>query len=162
MLSAGLGTIIWTSVAFLVVVFLLKKMAWGPILETLRERENEIEQSLKAAEEAKRQMEELKSDNEKLIKEARLERDQILKQAKEAKEAMISEAKSKAKEEADKLIANAKATIDTEKKAALTELKNSVAGIALEIAEKVVKERLSDDAKQVELVNTLVKDININ
>ena len=162
MLSAGLGTIIWTSVAFLIVVFLLKKMAWGPILETLRERENEIDQSLQAAEEAKRQMEELKSDNEKLIKEARLERDQILKQAKEAKEAMISEAKAKAKEEADKLIANAKATIETEKKAALSELKNSVAGIALEIAEKVVRERLSDDAKQVELVNSLVKDININ
>ena len=114
MLNISLGTIIWTTVAFLVVLFILKKMAWKPILEGLKKREESIEGALKAAEDAKEEMAALQSNNEELLNKARAERDLLLKEAKEIKEGIIAEAKTNAKLEGDKIVAQARETIKLE------------------------------------------------
>ena len=162
MLNISLGTIIWTTVAFLVVLFILKKMAWKPILEGLKKREESIEGALKAAEDAKEEMAALQSNNEELLNKARAERDLLLKEAKEIKEGIIAEAKTNAKLEGDKMVAQARETIKLEKAAAITELKTQVAALAIEVAEKVVKEKLSNDNKQQELVNNLIEEVTLN
>lgn len=162
MLSAGLGTIIWTSVAFLIVVFLLKRLAWKPILNTLREREEFIDKSLKSAEEAKAEMSRLKSDNEKLLAEARIERDKMLKEAREMREKMLSEAKKSASEEGDKMIAQAKNEIEKEKSAAMQELRAQVAELSLSIAEKVLRKEFEDKNKQQALVDDYLKGVQSN
>jgi len=123
LLSAPLGTIVWTSAAFLIVAFLLKKMAWKPILNTLREREEFIDKSLKSAEEAKEQMSQLKSDNEKLLAEARTEREKILKEAREMKEKILSDAKKAANEEGDRIVTAARAEIEKEKANAVSDIR---------------------------------------
>lgn len=162
MLSVSIGTIIWTSIAFLTVLFILGKFAWKPILKALQEREESIELALRAAENAKKEMENLQSSNEKLLNEARIERDKILKEAREAKELVISAAKEKASEEAEKIMAMARESIHNEKMAAVTELKNQVAVLSIEIAEKILKQQLSDEDKQKKIIENLVKDVNLN
>ncbi|CAG0960882.1 F-type H+-transporting ATPase subunit b [Flavobacteriales bacterium] len=162
MLSVSIGTIIWTSIAFLTVLFILGKFAWKPILKAIQEREESIELALRAAENAKKEMENLQSSNEKLLNEARIERDKILKEAREAKELVISTAKGKASEEAEKIIAMARESIHNEKMAAVTELKNQVAVLSIEIAEKILKQQLSDEDKQKKIIDNLVKDVNLN
>ena len=139
-----LGLVLWMSVAFLVFLFLLKKFAWEGIIKALNDREEFIERSLKSAEEAKAQMSDLKSDNEKLLLEARKEREQILKEAKELKEKILSEAKITASEEGNRLISTARSEIDKEKNQALADIKKQVAEISLEVAEKVIRKELSD------------------
>lgn len=162
MLSAGLGTIIWTSIAFITVVILLKQLAWKPILSTLREREEFIDKSLKSAEEAKAEMSRLKSDNEKLLAEARVERDKILKEAREMRDKMINEAKKTASEEGDKMIAHAKSEIEKEKTAAMHELRAQVAELSLNIAEKVLRKEFEDKNKQQALVEDYLKGVQSN
>jgi F-type H+-transporting ATPase subunit b len=138
------------------------KFAWKPILETLEERESSIDDALKAAEQAKAEMANLKSENEKLLQEARIERDNILKTANDASAKMIEDAKQAAISEGARMIENAKAVIENEKKAALTEVKNQVAQLTLEVADKLLRKNLSSDAAQQELVEGMVKDINLN
>jgi F-type H+-transporting ATPase subunit b len=162
MLSAGLGTIIWTSIAFITVVILLKQLAWKPILSTLREREEFIDKSLKSAEEAKAEMSRLKSDNEKLLAEARVERDKILKEAREMRDKMINEAKKTASEEGDKMIAQAKSEIEKEKTAAMHELRAQVAELSLNIAEKVLRKEFEDKNKHQALVEDYLKGVQSN
>ncbi len=156
------GLMFWMLLTFLIVLFLLKKFAWKPILTMLKERETKIEDALSRAEKAKEEMKELQANNEKLLNQARAERDIMLKEARETRETMINEAKTKAKTEADRLIGIAREQIQNEKLAAITELKNQVATLSIEIAEKILKETLSDDEKQKKLVSTLIKDVNLN
>ncbi len=156
------GLIIWQLIGFLALLFILMKFAWKPILSTLEERENSIDDALKAAEQAKAEMANLKSENEKLLQEARIERDNILKTASEASEKMIEDAKQAAISEGAKMIENAKAVIENEKKAALTEVKNQIAQLTLEVTDKLLRKNLSSEAAQQELVDKMIKDINLN
>lgn len=160
--TPGLGLIFWMTVTFLIVLFLLKKFAWKPILNMIHEREKSIEDALASAERAKREMAELQASNERILNEARAERDKMLKEAREAKEVMITEAKARAQKEADRLLASARENIQNEKNAAIAELKNQVATLSIEIAEKILKEHLSSDDKQKSLVKSLMQNVNLN
>jgi F-type H+-transporting ATPase subunit b len=158
--SAGL--IFWQLIGFLALLFILVKFAWKPMLASLAEREASIDSALKSAEQARNEMANLKAENEKLLQEARLERDVILKKAQEASVKMIEDAKSEASKQGAQLIESAKAVIETEKKAALTEVKNQVALLTLEVTEKLLRKKLSDDKAQVELVDQFIKDLKLN
>jgi F-type H+-transporting ATPase subunit b len=162
LVKPAFGLVFWMIISFSIIVFLLKKFAWGPILNSLTERENTISDALNTAQKAKEEMLALKAGNEKLLQEARNERDTLLKEAREAKEMIISEAKTKATEAADKILVSARENISNEKMAAITELKNYVATLSIEIAEKVLKQELADPNKQKELVQTLLKDTKLN
>ena len=153
----SIGLFVWQTVLFLALLFLLRKYAWKPILSAVEEREEGIKNALEAADNAKKEMEALNADNERILREAKAERDNILKEAREIKETIITEAKTQATEEADKVIASAREQINNEKLAAITELKNQVADLSIDIAEKVLKSELKDADKQKELVNTALK-----
>lgn len=150
------------TLSFLIVMFLLKKFAWKPILEGLRKREEGIASALESAKAAKEEMARLQANNEDLLKEARAERDALLKEAKEIREKTIAKAATEAKEKADAILAKATADIQNEKMAAMTELKNQVAEISLGIAEEVLRKKLSSDDEQKALIDNLVKDINLS
>jgi F-type H+-transporting ATPase subunit b len=162
LITPDASLIFWQTVIFLVVLFVLAKFAWKPILNGLNERESNIEQALLSAEKAKNEMAQLKADNEKLLAEARKERDSILRDATAAANKLKDEAREQASQESAKIVADAKASIETEKKAALAEVKQQVAQLSLEIAEKVLREKLSDDKAQKAYVSKLVKDLNEN
>lgn len=162
LVKPAFGLIFWMFVSFGLILFLLKKFAWKPILEMLDEREKTISDALNSAQKAKEEMTALRAGNEKLLQEARNERDNLLKEAREAKEAIINEAKIKATEASDKILASARENISNEKMAAITELKNYVATLSIEIAEKVLKQELADPNKQKELVQSLLKDTKLN
>lgn len=138
------------------------KFAWKPILKSLDDREGGIEEALKAAENAKTDMENLQANNLKLLKEARTEREEMLKEAREMKNKIIEDAKTEANETADKLVAQAQASIESEKKAAIADLKSQVANLSIEIAEKVVREELSNKDKQVKLVESMLGEATLN
>lgn len=154
--------IFWTTIIFLLLLILLRKFAWKPILGAVRTRETSINDALEAAEKAKLEMQNLHADNEKLLQEARAEREAMMKEARELKAKMITDAKEDAKVEADKMVAQAQAAIVSEKKAAIAELKQQVASLSLEIAEKVVKHELSDSDKQMKLVNEMLGEAKLN
>ena len=156
------GLIFWQLLGFLALLFILIKFAWKPMLATLAERESSIEEALQSAEKARNEMSNLKSENEKLLQEARKERDVILKKAHEASAKMIEDAKTEASKQGAQLIANAKAVIETEKKAALSEVKNQVALLTLEVTEKLLRKQLADDKAQAALVDQFIKDLKIN
>ncbi len=156
------GLFFWQMILFVLLLLLLKKFAWGPILNALNTREEGIKNALDAAENAKLEMQNLQADNQKLLQEARAERETMIKEAREIKEKMISDAKGEAQVEADKLIANAQAAIESEKKAAIVEIKNQVANLSIEIAEKVVKNELADKDKQLKLVESMLNDATLN
>ncbi|HQQ96259.1 MAG TPA: F0F1 ATP synthase subunit B [Cyclobacteriaceae bacterium] len=162
LLTPGSGLIIWQLVIFIGLFLLLAKYAWSPILGSLKERETSIQQALDAAEKAKAEMASLKSDNEKLLKEARQERDKILKEAREAGNRLHDQAQADAKKTADKMIEDAKAIIQSEKNAALRDVREQVASFSLEIAEKLLKKNLSNDKAQKDLVDGYVKDLKMN
>lgn len=162
LVTPGFGLIFWTTLSFLIVLFLLRKMAWGPILKSLKEREDSIEGALQSAEKAKEEMEKLQSSNEALLREDRDERDLLLKEARATKDAIVGEAKLKAKEEADRIISEARTAIENEKMAAITELKAEVANISLDIAEKLLRKELSGDAGQQELVDNMLSKVKLN
>lgn len=156
------GLIFWTGISFVILLFILGKFAWKPILKSVNDREDSILDALEQAENAKREMQNLQADNERILKEARLEREAMLKEARELKDKIISDAKEEAQEQANKLITQAQTAIESEKKTAMAELKNHVAGLALDIAEKVVKEELSNKDKQIKLVESMLGDAKLN
>ena len=158
----SVGLFFWQVLLFLVLLFLLKKYAWDTILVSVREREDKIKEGLESADKAKEMMRELKEDNEKLLAEARLEREGIIKAAREAKDKMIHDAKSKAQEEADKVIKSAQEAIKAEKSAAMNEIKAHVAELSISIAEKILKNELAADGKQKELIESAMNDAKLN
>jgi F-type H+-transporting ATPase subunit b len=162
LVSPDPGLFIWSTVAFLILFFLLSKFAWKPIVKALDERERSIEDALSKAEMAKAEMAKLISENEDLLKEARLERDSILKEAKEIKDQIINEAKDQAKIEGARLIEKAKDEITNQKLAAMAEIKNQVSSLSITIAEKVLRKQLEDQDKQQALVNDLLKEVKLN
>jgi F-type H+-transporting ATPase subunit b len=158
----SLGLFVWMLVIFIGLVFLMKKFAWKPILDAVNEREEGIRSALLSAENAKREMLNLQSSNEKLVAEARAERDEMMKEAREIRGKMINDAKSEAQSQGEKMIAQAKADIQSEKNAAMAELKNQVSSLSLEIAEKVLKSELSNNDAQTKLVEKMLGDAKLN
>jgi F-type H+-transporting ATPase subunit b len=156
------GTIFWMLIIFGIVLFILRKFAWKPILNALKDREESISQALNSAEEAKKEVAGLKADNERIIAEARQEKNIILREAKEIKEKIISEAKEKAAEETNKSIVLAKQQIEAEKIAAINEMKRQVAELSVLIAEKVIRKELSNKAEQEKMVDGLIDEIKLN
>lgn len=152
----------WATLIFVVLLFLLSKFAWKPILSAVKQREDSINNALEAAEEARKQMANLKADNERLLAEARAERDQMLKEAKELKDKIVAEAKEEAQKEGQKLIEQAKQSIDAEKKMAMAQLKEKVATLSVDIARKVMKDELADQQKQATLINDYLKQATLN
>ena len=155
LITPEFGLVFWTLITFLVLLFILRKFAWNPILGAVSERENGIKKALASADKARQEMENLQADNQKILKEARAEREAMLKEARELKNKMIDDAKDEAKEEANKLVAQAQAAIETEKKAAIADLKAQVADLSISIAEKVLGEELSNKGKQEKLYMNL-------
>lgn len=155
------GLFIMQSVLMLAVIFLMVKFAWKPIVSALDEREEGIKNALEAAEKAKQEMESISSSNEKLFNQAREERDAMLKEAREMKAKMIAEAEANAEAEAAKIIASAKEAIEIEKKEALAEIKAEVAQLSISVAEKLLKEELSDAKKDASFVNSLLGEVNL-
>ncbi len=162
LITPGTGLIFWQLFGFLGLLFILIKFAWKPMLAALDEREGSINNALKAAETARNEMANLKAENEKLLAEARLERDTILKKAQDASAKMIEEAKEDAIKSGAQMIANAKAVIETEKKAALADIKSQVATLSLEITEKLLRKNLSDEKAQKELVDGFLNELKLN
>jgi len=158
----SLGLFVWQAVLFIALILLLKKFAWKPILDSVNDREEGIKDALDSAEKAKLEMQNLQADNQKLLKEARAEREAMLKEARDIKNKMIEDAKGEAQEQANKMIAQAQDAIESEKKAAVAELKNQVATLSLDIAEKVVRAELSNKDKQLKLVETMLGEKSLN
>ncbi|WP_339834761.1 F0F1 ATP synthase subunit B [uncultured Flavobacterium sp.] len=161
-LTSPESLIFWTSLIFIVFFLLMRKLAWKPILGAVKSREDSINNALLAAENAKKDMQNLKADNEKLLAEARAERDIMIKEAREIKEKMISDAKSEAQMQGEKMIEQAKASIASEKNAAIADLKNQVGALSIEIAEKVLKGELANKEAQTKLVETMLGDAKLN
>lgn len=162
LISPGIGLMFWMVISFSVVVFVLGKFAWKPILNMLKEREQSIATALHAAEKAKEEMQTLIFNNEKLKREAIEERDALLSEARKVKDALIEEAREKAKTEYNRIVDNAKEAIVFEKHAAMTELKNEIANFSIIIAEKVLERELSDKANQEAYINKLLQDVKLN
>lgn len=156
----SIGLFIWQSFIFILLIFILKKFAWKPILSAIQDREDGIRVALDEAKAAKEEMADLKSSNESLLKEARIERESMLQEARDIKVKIFSDATSGAKFEADAIIASAKLVIEIEKKKALTDIKNQVAELSIDIASLLLKENLSTDIKQKKLVEKYIKDLN--
>lgn len=162
LVTPGIGLVFWTTVTFLLVVFLLIKFAWKPVLGMINERNKSIEDALQLAEKTKAEMKTLQADNERIVAEARKERDTLLKEAREMKEQMIAQAKIEASEEANKIMAAAKASIESEKNQAMQELKNQVAALSFEIAEKVIGKELEDKKVSEQIISDSIKNLNFN
>ena len=162
LLQPSFGLIFWMCLTFGILIFILTRFAWKPIMKMLSEREQSIEDALNKAEEAKKQMENLKADNEKLLAQARAERESILREAKEMKDGIIAQAKATADSEAKRMIATAKESIDREKQAAVADLKNQVASYSIEIAEKLVRKKMESNKEQEELVNKAISKFQLN
>ncbi|MBC6699764.1 F0F1 ATP synthase subunit B [Hymenobacter sp. BT190] len=160
--NPSFGLLFWQLVIFLILLFLLTKFAWKPILSSLREREESIEGALRMADQAKIEMQQLKAGNEKLLAEARLERDRILKEATEVSNQLIETAKTKATEEGGRMIVQAREAIQNEKNAALAEVKNTAAKLSIDIAERILRRELADQPAQQQLVGSYLKDVNLN
>jgi F-type H+-transporting ATPase subunit b len=154
--------IFWTLLAFLIMFFILKKFAWKPILSSLKERETNIADSLATAEKVKAEMAQLKSENEALLAKAREERAQMLKEARDTKDKIINEAKEQAKVEANKIITDAQAAIQQQKMAALTDVKNQVGNLVIEVAEKVLRRELGNKAQQETYIKELTDEVKLN
>lgn len=158
----SLGLFFWQAVILIVLILLLVKFAWRPIMTSITAREAGIVAALAAAEAARKEMQNLQADNQRILQEARAERDAMLKEAREIKEKMITDAKSEAEAQGAKMIEQAKATITSEKNAAVADIKNQVAGLSLEIAEKLLKNALSNRETQTELVEKMLADVKLN
>ena len=162
LLLPKLGLLLWTLLAFLIVFFLLKKMAWPAIIKGLRDRENSITESLATAQRVKEEMAQMKSENEALLASAREERALLLKEARETKDRIINEAKEQAKTEANKIVTEAQAAINSQKMAALTEVKNQVGKLVIEVSEKVLRKELANKDAQEAHIKGLVDDVKMN
>ncbi|MDB4925641.1 F0F1 ATP synthase subunit B [Mucilaginibacter sp.] len=161
LVTPEIGLVFWTTVSFLVLFFLLAKFAWKPIMGAIDDRERFIEDSLRKAEAAKDEMARLTNENEVLLKQARVERDLILHEAKKVKDQIIGDAKDAAHTEGARMIELARVEINNQKAIAMADVKNQVASLSLEIAEKVLKQQFADQAKQDELVSQLLKEVKL-
>jgi len=162
LITPDIGLLAWMLLSFSIVLLILKKFAWKPILSALKEREEFIENSLTEARRAKEEMALLKHQNEDLMKDAQVERENIMKEARDMKNQIIADAKEKAKETGDKLIQQAREEIQSEKKAAVSEIKGQVASLSIEIAERILKTELAEDKKQKVLIDNLLEEIKLN
>jgi len=162
LLLPHLGLIVWTLIAFIVVLFILKKYAWKPILKGLNDREANIAGSIATAERVKLEMAQLKSENEELLATAREERSAMLKEAKEIKDKMINDAKDDAKVQAAKIITEAQASIQNQKMAAITDIKNQVGNLVIEVSEKILRRELANKSEQEKYIRDLSNDIKLN
>lgn len=162
LVTPAFGLVFWTVLIFFILLILLRKFAWKPILGAVQQRNDSIEEALNSAVKAKEEMAQLKASNEEILKEAKGEREKIVKEARELKDAILAEAKTKASEEGDKIIAAAKSSIENEKRAAINEIKNQMASLSVGIAEKLIQKELSDKDSQKALINDLLDKTNIN
>jgi F-type H+-transporting ATPase subunit b len=162
LVTPQIGLVFWTTVSFLILLFILGKYAWKPILASVTEREQSIEAALSRAEAAKEEMARLTNENEALLKEARIERDNILREAKKVKDQIISEAKESANKEGARLIEKARIEIDNQTAIALMQVKDQVASLSIEIAEKILQKQFEDKGKQDALVADLLKQVKLN
>ena len=162
LVTPGIGLIFWTTLSFLILLVILKKAAWTPILTIVKERETSIKDALASAENARAEMASLQADNERILNEARAQRDEMLKEARDMKSNILAEAKNTAKAEADAIIVSAKAIIENEKVAAISELKSSVGSLSVDIAEKILKAELKDSEKQNAYIAEMLKDVKLN
>lgn len=159
--TPAIGTIFWTTIIFGLLLVLLRVFAWKPIMGAIKAREDSIKGSLEAADEARRDMERLKTDNEAIMKEARKERDSLMKEARDSRDKMITEAKNQAKTEADRIVEKARIGIEKEKSAAIAEIRDQVVDLSVEIAGKILRENLKDTPEQDRLINKLLDDIDL-
>ncbi len=162
LLTPSIGNIFWTAVVFLLLVVLLKSLAWKPILSAVKTREDNIQDALNQAKLAKKEMEDLKADNERIMREAKIERDAILKEAREIKDRIVGEAKDAAKAEGEKLIEAARQTINAEKNAAMADIKTTIGTLSVNIAESILKQKLDNSEAQNELVQNYINKSNLN
>ena len=162
LVTPGIGLIFWMLVSFSLVLFVLGKYAWTPIMKGIHQREDTIERALEAANEAKKEMLQLKAGNEQLLRDAKDERDALMRDARKVREAILEEAREKANAEAARIMENARENIQYEKMAAINELKNQIASISIEIAEKLIGKELENMKQQHELTEKLLKDVKIN
>ncbi|HVX51738.1 MAG TPA: F0F1 ATP synthase subunit B [Chitinophagaceae bacterium] len=162
LLTPGFGLILWTLLAFLIVFFILKKFAWKPILKSLKDREEGIAASISSADKIKAEMAQLKSENEALLAKAREERSAMLKEAKDTADKMVADAKAKAKAEYDKIVSEAQQAITQQKNAALTDVKNQVGNLVIEVAEKVLRRQLANKGEQESYIKELTDAVKLN
>jgi len=162
LLLPGIGLIFWTLVAFLIVFFILRKFAWKPILTSLKERETSIAAAISSADKLKAEMALMQSQNESLLAQAREERSTIIKEAKETSNKMINDAKDKAKHEYDRILADAQLAIEHQKNAALTEVKNQVGKLVIEVSEKVLRRELANKNEQEVYIKQLAETVKLN
>ena len=162
LVQPGLGLIFWMTIAFGLLLWILGKFAWKPIMKGLKEREESIDEALNQANKAREEMKELKFSNEQLLKEAKEERDNILRDARHVRDSLIEEAKDKANAEANRIVENAKASIENEKMAALTDIKNQLAELSIEIAEKIIRAELAEKGKHKELIDRMINEVKQN
>lgn len=161
LITPEIGLFFWQTIVFLVLILLMAKFAWKPILGAIQKREDSINDALASAENARKEMQNLQADNEKLLKEARIQRDAMLKEARELKEKIVADASAEAQEKADKIVAQAQTTIQNEKNAALADIKNQVAELSIQIAEKVIRKELSNVEQQHRLVDEMLQDVTL-
>lgn len=161
LLTPSFGLIIWTLLVFIIVFYILKKFAWKPILSSLSEREKNISDAILSTEKVKKEMESLKSENEILLSKAREERSQMMREAKETRDKIISEAKEQARLETNKIIADAQAAINQQKMASITDLKNQVGNLVIEVSEKVLRRELSNKEDQEKYINQLAANVEL-
>jgi F-type H+-transporting ATPase subunit b len=162
LVTPDVGLLFWTFISFAILFFVLKKFAWKPIVGTVNDREQSIKDALASAENAKKEMQNLTADNERILKEARAEREMMIKEARDLKTKMISDAKEETKATTDKMIIQAQEAIENEKKSAMADLKNQVASLSVEIAEKVIKDELSNKDKQLKIVEDMLGEATLN
>ena len=162
LVQPGLGLIIWMTISFALLIWILGKFAWKPIMKGLKEREESIDEALNQANKAREEMKELQFSNEQLLKEAKEERDSILRDARKVKESIIEEAREKANVEAIRIVENAKEAIENEKMAAMHEMKNQLAQLSIEIAEKIIREELAAKDRHKQLIEKMLKEVTKN
>ena len=162
LVTPDIGLLFWMLVSFLIVFFILKKFAWKVILNMLHERESSIEQALKAADKARDEIEKMQAANEQILNEARVEREKIFREAQEVKDKIVGEAREQAIKEKEKIMIDARASIETEKNLAIREIRNTAAELSVQIAEKLLRRELSNDQKQKELVEQMIKEMPVN
>ena len=162
LVTPGIGLIFWMLISFSLVLYILGKYAWKPIMKGIHQREDTIEKALEAANDAKKEMLQLKAGNEQLLREAKDERDALMREARKMKEAILDEARARAAEESARIVENARENIQFEKMAAINDLKNQIASISIEIAEKLIMKELENRQQQQLLTEKLLKDVKIN
>ena len=162
LITPDFGLLFYQTITFLVLLLLLSRFAWKPIMSSLREREETIEGALRSAELARQEMTKLRADNERLLDEARAERDTMMRKAQQTADAIVEEAKNKAAAESNRIVESARAAILSERQAAIDDIRRQVATLSVDIAEKVIRRQINGDTQQRQLVDQFVKDIHLS